>query len=353
MSSPAPEARTLIEQVLRDGRSMAQEYPTVFGGSASGAIVTVEERGELRAACAIQPRTLVAGRARLRVGLIGSVVTDPAHQNRGHGSRLLVSAEERLRAEGCALALLWADDRGFYARRGWREIGSERDFIITHEHALALPTTEHARAARAEDAARLHALYSLHERRVERAEAETRELLRGPGMTVLVNERHGVVDAYACLGRGRDLPNVIHEWGGASDGVLGLVRAHVELRRARGIGDEVYLIAPGVHGEVQGRLALAGIPSTCGVLGMGKLLDPHALARSCADLLGASVRGIGTDAVEVHGPHGICVLTSEQLLDVAVAARGEGGAARELGLALGLDARELPLNPFVWGLDSI
>lgn len=357
MSTTAIAARALIEQVMRDGRSITGEYPTVFGAHPSGGLVTIEEAGELRAACAVQARELVAGAARLRIGLVGSVVTDPAHQGRGWGTRLLAAAEDDLRRAGCALALLWADDRGFYARRGWREIGCERDFIVSREHVDALPAAEHCRAARDGDEPAIHALYVQHDRRVERTATETAELLRCPGMEVLVHESEGVLDAYACLGRGRDLPNVIHEWGGTSDDVLRLLRAHVERRVARGIDDELYVMAPGTHGEVQGRLALAGVPSAVGVLGMGKLLDAEGLARACAEVLGprgvVRVRTTGEGQLEFRGPRGLCVVTYDDLLDVAVAARGERGAARELALALGVEARDLPMNPFVWGLDSI
>ncbi|MBI5364838.1 MAG: GNAT family N-acetyltransferase [Planctomycetes bacterium] len=357
MSANTITARTLIEQVMRDGRSIADEYPTVFGACASGGLVTVEEAGELRAACAIQPRDLVAGAARLRIGLVGSVVTDPAHQNQGWGTRLLAAAEDALRQDGCVLALLWADDRGFYARRGWREIGCERDFIVSRENVDALPAATDCRAANEGDACSIHALYLLHDRRVERLELETAELLHCPGMEVLVHEERGRVDAYACLGRGRDLPNVVHEWGGASDGVLRLLRAHVERRTARGIDDELYVMAPGAHGEVQGRIALAGVPSAVGVLGMGKLLDAEGLARACAEVLGprgvVRARAVDRGQVEFRGPRGLCVVTHDALLDIAVAARGERGAARELALALGVEVRDLPMNPFVWGLDSI
>ena len=144
-------ARTLIEAVMRNGASIAEEYPTVFGEGARGELIVLEEDGELRSACAIQPCDLAVGSTRVRVGLIGSVVTDPAHQCRGNGTRLLDLAEEALRDRGCAFALLWADERGFYARRGYSEIGCERDFIVSPELALELPEPEGCREFTTDD----------------------------------------------------------------------------------------------------------------------------------------------------------------------------------------------------------
>ncbi|MBK7878627.1 MAG: GNAT family N-acetyltransferase [Planctomycetes bacterium] len=352
-------ARTLIEAVMRNGDSIAAEYPTLFGPLPTGELVTLEHEGDLRAACAIQARDLVAGPARVRVGLIGSVVTDPAYHNQGFGTRLLEKAQEALRDLGCSFALLWADERGFYARRGWTEISCERDFIVTPDLALDLPESTGCRPLEEGDVERVHALYRTHERRAERTPEETRALLGCPAMSVLVHETDGVVDAYACLGRGRDLPNVIHEWGGAADGVLRLVRAHVERRTAARVEDELYVMAPGVHGEVQGRLALAGVPSAYGVLGMGKVLDAGLLAGIVANLLGepgtvrSRVTGPAGDEVEFRGPRGVALVSTADLIAIALAPRGERGAARELAARVGGDASSLPLNPFVWGLDSI
>lgn len=352
-------ARTLIEAVMRNGASIAEEYPTVFGEGARGELIVLEEDGELRSACAIQPCDLAVGSTRVRVGLIGSVVTDPAHQCRGNGTRLLDLAEEALRDRGCAFALLWADERGFYARRGYSEIGCERDFIVSPELALELPEPEGCREFTTDDVETVHALYETHDRRVLRSLDETRALLACPGMSVLVHERDGRVDAYACLGRGRDLPNVVHEWAGEAEGVLALIRAHVERRLFARIDDEVYVMAPGVHGPVQGRLALAGVPSAYGVLGMGKVLDAGLFARVVAGVLDAHggvrarVTGPGRDEVEFRGPRGVATLRIEELVAVGLAPRGERGAARELASRVGGDASNLPLNPFVWGLDSI
>lgn len=350
-------ALSLMQRVLRGGGSITPEYPTIFEADADGTFVTIEEESEVRAACVIVARELVVPNVRLRAGLIGSVATDPRHQKRGLGTKLVDAACTALRERGCIVAILWADDSGFYQRRGWREFGCERDFIVSPEDLESLPVPRGVRELRATDIESVHALYERHPRRVARKLAETRALMACPGMTTLVCDLGGEVSAYACLGRGHDLHDVVHEWAGDTDDVLRLVRAHLERRMDTGSEAEIYVMAPGAHGELQGRLALAGVPSSVGVLGMAKVIDPEGLAFVCAQALGprglVRVKTGEKDTVEFVGPAGRVLVANDDLLDLALAARGERGIARALAKNLGIDDRGLPLLPFIWGLDSI
>lgn len=350
-------ALSLMQRVLRDGGPITAEYPTIFEAEADGTFVTIEVEGEVRAACVIVARDLVVPNVRVRAGLIGSVATDPRHQKRGLGTQLVDAACAALRERGCVVGILWADDSGFYQRRGWREFGCERDFIVSPEDLDSLPVPRGIRALRPTDIEVVHALYERHERRVARKLGETRALMACPGMVTLVCDLGGEVSAYACLGRGHDLHDVVHEWGGQTDDVLRLIRAHLEKRMEAGSEAEIYVMAPGAHGELQGRLALAGVPSSIGVLGMARVIDAEGLAQVCAQALGprglVRVKPAEKESIEFIGPAGRVLVPNEDLLDLALAARGERGVARTLAKNLGIDDRGLPLLPFVWGLDSI
>ncbi|HVS18757.1 MAG TPA: GNAT family N-acetyltransferase, partial [Planctomycetota bacterium] len=130
MKTRVAQARALMERVLRGGASLAEEYPLVFGARAAGELESLEDEGEVRAACALLVRDLVCGHERLRAGLIGSVCTHEAHRRRGLGRRLLERAETRLAELGCTLAVLWADEPGWYERQGWRSAGCELLFQL-------------------------------------------------------------------------------------------------------------------------------------------------------------------------------------------------------------------------------
>lgn len=357
----APAQRTaralaLMESVLRAGRPLAHEYPLVFGDGAPGGVETVEEDGDVRSACARLARTFVVRGERLRIGLVGSVVTDPDWRGRGLASRALDAACERLREQGCALALLWADEPGFYERRGWRALGHEVDFAVPADARARLPRCDSVRLGGARDALDLLRLHEHHATRVERSAEEMHALLAGPEMGCLVAERAGEPVAYACLGRGEDLRRVVHEWAGAPDDVLGLVRAHMDRERLAGQPGDVVLMTPSDAAELHERLAALGMPRVDGVLAQGKILDVGGVVEWL------QVLGGGRDAVARHGdagpvrlqgPRGEIELSPPELAGLLLPPRADRAPIERVERATGCRFPGLPLAPFAWGLDSI
>ncbi len=345
-------ALELIERVMHGTGSVEREYPLVFGENAPGRVVTLEKNADgegVLSVCAILVRDLVMPGAKLRVGLIGSVVTDPAARGRGLASRVLARAEAALAAEDCLFALLWADDERFYVKRGWCAVGTEVDWLVPFELAGALPSTSDVREARAEDLEALHALYESHPTRVLRSCEETRALLRVPDMRVLVRERAGRPVAYTCEGRGRDFRGVVHEWAGEPADVLSLVHAHLEV-----LGHDLVLIAPPSTHALARSLGALGCPFLDGVLGMAKLLRPDLAALHIGRLVidAPSVGDLGA-TLHIQGPRSRVSLTPLETLAVLLGARGERTATAALEASTGLDLPDLPLAPFLWGLDSI
>jgi GNAT superfamily N-acetyltransferase len=361
VSASERQARALMERVLRGGGSLADEYPLVFGARAAGELCALEEQGQVRAACALLVRELVCDRERLRVGLIGSVCTHEAHRGRGLGGRLLERAEARLAELGCTLAWLWADDAGFYERRGWRRAGCEVVFALERAALAGLARDERARvrAAAPDDFAALHRLYEGHAARVDRTLGETRALLgSGGGVGTLVLERGRDVVAYACLGRGADLLGCLHEWAGAPDDVLRLAREHLE----RTAHSALYLMSPDGALVLRERLAELGVAAHAGVLGMAKLLDAAAatdlVRRAARGLVAAGLAARRDEAVthlDAHfaGPAGALTLAPHALLDLLVPARHDRSAIAALERATGTALPTLPLPIYLWGLDSI
>jgi hypothetical protein len=311
----------------------------------------------------VLPREFRFGKRSVRLGLVGAVSTDPAWRRRGLGTRLLEAAERELREAGCLAALLWAGDEDFYRRRGWTPIGVELDGFLPRAALDSLPSPRRVggavREADASDAAAIHALYLSHRSRVERTAEETLALLGCAGMRTLVLEVGARVAAYACLGRGRDFPGVVHEWGGAAADALVLARVFLEEIPEEEEGAGIWWLAAPDERELVARLAQAGIAVERGVLGLGKLLELSA----GAELLRALVRPparveLGQDesgrpAVVLAGERAEIALGPSDLLELVFAPRARRGAVAELERLLGFEAPELPLAPFAWGLDSI
>jgi len=352
----------MLERVLRGGGPIAPEYPLVFEERFPGRLLAVREGDEVCTACAILTREFLVDGTRVKGGLIGSVATGEEWRRHGLATRVLVEAEAALQVEGCAFALLWAEQPEFYLKRGYGPIGCEVDFLLTEELARALPEVAGARAMTEEDVPAVHALYERHSTRVERSLDESRALLGCPRMRRLVVERDGAVVAYACLGRGGDFEGTIHEWSGAKDDVLGLIRAHAELRfdqPAR--SDEhrmLYFLAPTSEAEVVDALEAAGAPTRRSMLGLGKILDRQATARVLNELLppGASVEVVSDPArlpflFHGAGKHG--QLDDEGILALLF---GVSEVREDVAAFLedfGVPGAPLPIEPFAWGLDSI
>lgn len=321
-----PGARALIERVMRDGRPVAPECPLVFeselGPERAGRLVALSEGGQVQSACAILPREFVVRGRSLRLGLIGYVVTDPGARGRGFATQTLEAADGALRERGCVASLLWADDAAFYRRLGYQPVGAELDFVLDAEALRALPRWSATRSLDPLlDAPAVHAIAERRPVRVRRTLAETRALLRLPGMRARVALRGGEIVAFACEGRGEDLAGAVHEWGGEPLAVLGLAAELAEPRVAA--GQPAFLMAPGVGLDVGQALVDLGVRSGAGVLGMGRLLDRDA-------------------ALEALGPvPGAGQLDDAELLGALLPAGLSGPGVSPFG---GL---------FAWGLDSI
>jgi GNAT superfamily N-acetyltransferase len=356
MRSTTGSARALIRLVLGKDRDLAREYPLVFDENARGEIISIEVEGEVRSACALLERELALPDVRVRAGFIGSVVTHPDFRGRGLASRVLARAEKTLAERGAIVAILWGDDQGFYARRGYRPFGAEVDFAISHDVASQLPEPVGVRAFDIEDAHALHDLYAAHPERVTREREETRALLGAPDMEVLVCERWGKIAGYSCLGRGRDLREVVHEWAGDAQTVTMLVRAHMEKRTARGDEGDLYVMAPPSAKDLSARLTAAGALASTGILGLAKLVDPLGAAKVCAARLdrrgGIHVRAAG-EKIEFTGGRGHWEGTPSEVLELLFAARGTNELSRSVARKIEGWGSALPLTPFVWGLDSI
>ncbi len=256
----------MMTSVLRPDGDLTAEYPLVFDEDGPGELYALLEGDQVLSACAVLERELLYPGGQSTAGFIGSVSTHPDARGRGLATHLLREVEGALRARGCEHALLWADDSGFYARRGYSLDGAETDFLVDRVPEELLDAALSVRPLEAGDVARVHELYTWHGARVERASEETRRLLTCPRMSVLVATRAGEVEAYVCFGRGADLGGVAHEWGGAPRGVLACLA--VLLERA----DSLFVMAPGEPGPMGELLDSCGAIRAAGRLGMTKPL---------------------------------------------------------------------------------
>ena len=359
VKSGLADSLSMLERVLRDGRELAPEYPLVFHPDGPGGVVSLRDEDGVTSACTVLTRDLVSPRGSLRVGLIGSVATAPEHRGQGLATQVLRAAEGELRRLGATLALLWADDPGFYLRRGWRPVGRELLLPLARELTDSLPAHEGVREARPGEYEALLPLYLAHEQRSERTASEMAHALACPRMRTLVLEREGELVAYACRGRGEDMQVAIHEWGGAPEDVLPLLRAHlVQAEEAEG---GLVALAPWPSEGLVSALAAYGVEPTGGMLALGKPLHRGRLAEVLSARLAPHGRieahrdpDRGESGLRLVGPTGASELPDDVLLSMALGTLELQEDLESMGEAFGLDlAQLLPLEHYVWGLDSI
>lgn len=353
ITEPSPAAETLMRDVLRDGRPIADEYPLVFAAGAPGRVVSIEGDEGVLSTCAILQRDCVLPLGSFKAGLIGSVVTDPGHRGEGLAAEVLATAERELTVAGCVLGILWADDAAFYTEKGYVPIGMELDYLVTPDLIPLLPDPLNVRPAAAADHAAIHALYCEHAERLERTVDETSALLAGPKIEAFVQTRDGNVIAYSCVGRGEDLQSVVHEWGGETEAVLACLRKHLEARETTDSPNLFMMVPPTCRNFVH-YFDITRTPGAVGVLGMAKLLDRYAardlLERALPAGVQAEVRG---DTVVLIGPNGEVPMQDHELLLTLVAPKGDRQVIEVIEKEIGAELPELPLTPFIWGLDSI
>jgi predicted N-acetyltransferase YhbS len=348
-------ALPLMENVLRDGRALAADYPLVFGGARSGGVVTATDAGEVLSTCAFLERTILFQNGTAKIGLIGSVSTAEAARGRGLASSVLECAENELRESGCLFSFLWADSPEFYAKRGYLPLGSERDYELPTSLAGRLPVYEDVREATAGDFAGMHSLYSKHRQRADRTPLESAALFPTPGMRVFVARAASKVEAYICFGRGDDLPGVVHEWAGETQAVLGCLRHLLEAEGRANAAATVFLMSPSEALPVTEQLDALGACSATGVLGMGKLLNLAAVAAEIAMASDVGITWRTTDSGACVMTNGACEieLSAREMSRMLLPAAGEREQIARVEEHLGARLNGLPWAPFLWGLDSI
>jgi GNAT superfamily N-acetyltransferase len=346
-------ALELIGEVHRLPQAGAPDSPLVLAAADERNLLSIEEDGVVKSACAVLERTFICSDERLRVGLIGAVSTAPGERGRGYASRLLQRAERELRSRGCSIALLWAEDPRFYHLRGWRPIGAEDDFLLPPVLASRLPRMD-MRTAGPADVSRLHELANAHPTRVERSVDEMRALLACRGMHTRVALEGERIVGYTCCGRALDLQGVVHEWGGEPHAVLSLLGEELRVLGEQRPG--LLVIAPADARGLREALGEFDVQPMRGILGLGKVLDRHLLAQLLQRRVGESAR-VECDAdartVVLRGVSGGGELSDDSLLTLLFSERAIRDDIDTLGVAFGFDASRLPLAPFAFGLDGI
>ncbi len=197
--------------------SVEKEYPALFTEFPGGESLVVSQGEEILAHLGYVVREFQCADYRMKIGLIGSVVTKKAYRGQGIASRLLKKAFDELRLKGCVISVLWSENAKFYLPLGFHRAGRERDLKFSCESVPDVVTP--VRVATLQDASHIWRLYQRNPLKVDRSLEEQKHLLQTPLSKVLVTGVENVT-SYIAINKGADFENYIHEWGGNPHDVL-------------------------------------------------------------------------------------------------------------------------------------
>lgn len=229
-----PELLKFLNESLRpnQGWSIQDEYPTTLNPSQRNNSRVITRDGKLVAHSILKPMLIKTPSTIFKVGAIGSVVTHPEYRGQGLAKSTLLSVVDEAGKQGCDIAILWTNLYDYYRKLNFELAGSEISFLIQQD--ISTPTTDYTYMNNAKIAPEaILRLYQQHTVATYRTAEDIRQYLKIPQARVYTAwDKSGNIAAYAIEGKGADLQNHVHEWGGSVPAIMALLGHMFRERKA-------------------------------------------------------------------------------------------------------------------------
>lgn len=281
-----PDLTGMISSALgynKDEPGVARDFPQLYQASNSKHLWLFSDENGIAAHAGYYPAVMRVEGLSLPVAGIGGVFTREEKQGQGLASKLVEKCAREAKRGGAALAFLWSDKHEFYQKLGFHLVGRQWTVKLEPSHAnklsdlgekLGIP----ASALRITDEKldedflrQSRGFLEIYPLGIARSEEEHELLLKSGSCRVVSAWVGKQLAAYFVIGKGKDLQNYIHEWGGA-EGAL----HHLAARCLTDFEHELYLLSPQfMPEEVPWIYALDGMGMTISAeyLALVKLLD--------------------------------------------------------------------------------
>ncbi|MBX3018331.1 MAG: GNAT family N-acetyltransferase [Bdellovibrionaceae bacterium] len=202
--------------------SIAQEYPTALSTTNLHNMRIITENERILSHAVLKPLIVKTPHVVLKVGAIGSVVTDESARGQGLSTKIMNSCLDEAVRQNCDIAVLWTEIHDFYRRIGFELAGFEQTFFIENQlevtgAKLAFRTTTQV------DPEAIYRLMQKHTVMTHRSLEEVRRFLQIPNSTLYTAwSLDGRLEAFAVEGKGADLRDYVHEWAGSVSSLLQL-----------------------------------------------------------------------------------------------------------------------------------
>jgi len=224
------QRNALLQEALRPGfqdYSIESEYPIILKpGKDNFSYCTVapgknHRDQELLAHANLWPRTLIchdSGKS-VKVGLVGNVATKRSSRGQGLMNRLLQFLWDHAKNQDLKALILWSDLTSFYQKMGFKQKGTELRLFLYRDDLKNVPDESHIVSVIPASSLSLRNLDTLLKLRFQtpaslhRSAGEFKTLLSIPDTMLLIQGSLSSLFGYCILGKGFDMPGVIHEWG--------------------------------------------------------------------------------------------------------------------------------------------
>ena len=241
MDGPRAPLETELPQILKflndslrpeTGWSIAAEYPTALGRANIHNIRIITEQDRVLSHAVMKPLVMKTPLLIYKAAAIGSVVTAQDHQGQGLSTQILEACLAEARSQDCDFAILWSNLFDFYRRLNFELAGYEESIILEQEFEAPVPNLRYMTGSQVAPEAILR-LYTQHTVGSARTAEDIRKFLQIPKSLVHTAwDQKGQLVAYAVEGKGADLTDYVHEWGGGVSAILSLL-ANLRKTKAR------------------------------------------------------------------------------------------------------------------------
>lgn len=334
--------------------SIDKEYPTALNVNNRHNMHVVMDQNTIVSHAVMKPLIIKSPHVIYKVGAIGSVVTNENYRNQGWSQKIINKCNEMASEQQCDIAILWTNLYDFYRKIGFELAGYEMSFVFDKEIPFDKEACKYSSENKIAPEA-LAKLYTQHSVATVRTIEEFKKYTQIPNSRIYTAwTKQGGLAAYAIEGKGVDLQNYIHEWGGnvtALVNLLGYIRDQKK--------QSFTLITPKHSVNLNAKLASIASYSNTGYLGMIKIINFDQLSQKIKKAF--RHLGVSDIVLEKHDNYylfgcgqDLCTVSSQaemiqvlfgpaQLEDLNIFQKA---TLDKLNLVL-------PLPLWVWGWDSI
>ena len=262
-----------LDAQLRQNNSwtIASEYPTALTSQNIHNMSIVTEDEKIISHAVLKTLVIKTPYAIFKVGAIGSVVTDPNYRQQGHSTSNINKCLELAATQECDLAILWTDKFEYYRKIGFELAGYDYSFVFDQKGEVKNKNWRFNQGNNVDPAA-LAKLYAQHTVQVVRTTEDFRQYLKIPNSNLFtVWDQNNQLLAYAAEGKGIDLVNYVHEWGGQVEALMDLFQY---IRNQKNC--EITIMTPLQSQNLRQRLSLVATQHQ-GFLGMLRIVNAENL----------------------------------------------------------------------------